>query len=104
MNAKYQHMIACFEEWASDASSIISGEAELFKEYPMHIDKVSDALLKPSTNDVIVQEILVTIFLGFSALLERMVSDHLSGGGFDVELIEERKKETAFVEKNKHHK
>ena len=99
MNAKYQHMVAHFEKLASDASSIISGEATLFTEYPTSIDKVSDALLKPSTNDLIVQEILETIFSGFSALLERMVSDHLSGGELDVELTEEKKEETASVQK-----
>ncbi len=65
----------------------------------MSIDKVSDALLKPSTNDLIVQEILETIFSGFSALLERMVSDHLSGGELDMELTEEKKEETASVQK-----
>ncbi len=66
----------------------------------MSIDKVSDALLKPSTNDLIVQEILETIFSGFSALLERMVSDHLSGGELDMELTEEKKRRNSFCTEN----
>ena len=92
MNEKYQHTVACFEEWACDATSILNGEARLFQEYLLHIDHVSDTLLKPSSDDLLVQEILETIFSGFSALLQRMVTDHLSGGEFDVALTEEKKK------------
>lgn len=89
-------MVTCFEEWALDATPLLSGEARLFKEYPPHVDAISDALLKPTLEDF---QILEAIFSGFSALLKRMVTDHLSGGEFDVELTEERKKETASVQK-----
>ena len=99
MNEKYQHMVTCIEKWASDSTPILSGEARLFKDYPPHIDPVSDALLKQTPEDFLVQEILEAIFSGFSALLKRMVTDHLTGGEFDVELTEEEKKETASVPK-----
>lgn len=99
MNKKYQHMVACFEEWTCNAMPILNGEARLFKEYPPHIDTVSDSLLKPTSEDFLVQEILEALFAGFSALLKRMVTDHLSGGVLDVESTEQRKKETASVQK-----
>lgn len=99
MNAKYQHMVTCFDEWAGDATPVISGEARLFKEYPPHVDNIFDALLKPTPEDFLVQEILEVIFSGFSALLKRMVTDHLPGGEYDVELTEKIMKETASVQK-----
>ena len=99
MNVKYQHMVMCFDSWAKDAAQLLSGEAKLFEEYPLHIDAVSVALLRPTLQDSLVQEILEAIFSGFSVLLKRMVSDHLSGGEFDVEVTQERKSETASVQK-----
>ena len=101
MNVKYQHMVMCFDRWAKDAAQLLSGEAKLFEEYPLHIDAVSDALLRPTLQDSLVQEILeaIKIFSGFSVLFKQMVSNHLSGGEFDVEVTQERKSETASVQK-----
>ena len=91
MNVKYQHMVMCFDRWAKDAAQLLSGEANLFKEYPLHnIDAVSDALFRPTLQDSLVEEILEAIFSGFSVLYKRMVSDHLSGGEFDVEITQKR--------------
>ena len=100
MNQNYQQMAACIDEWAFDATSILNGSAKLFQEH-YRIDDVSKVLLQPSENDALVQEILRTIFSGFSALLQRMVADHLSGGEFDVDLAKhpEKRKETASVQK-----
>ena len=80
MNARYEHMVSCFEQWAKDASEILSGEACLFIDFPPSIDPIYDSLLKSSDNDPIVQEILQYIFAAFSVLLHRMVKDHLPGG------------------------
>ncbi len=99
MNEKYKHMVACFEDWADNSSSVVDGTAMLFQEQPLHVDQVSDALLKPDSNDLLVQEILETISSGFSALLQRMVADHLSGGVHDGELTVETRKETISVQK-----
>ena len=99
MNKQYQHMVTCFEKWAEDASPVLVGEARVFGEYPPHVDAIWDALLKPSTLDPLVQEILQYLFSAFSALLNRMVVDHLSGGRYDVELTEAKLKETASVQK-----
>ena len=99
MNKKYQHMVACFEKWAQDATPVLTGEARLFEEYPPSVDFVWDALLKTSTLDSLVQEILEALFSAFSALLHRMVVDHLSGGIYDVELTEDKLRQTASVQK-----
>jgi len=87
MNEKYQHMVTCFDEWAQNSSTLLTGEARLFSEFPPHVDCVWDALLKPSSNDA--------LFSAFSSLLNRMVVDHLSGGCYNVELTPEVLAETA---------
>ena len=99
MNVQYQHMLTCFEEWADDASSVLNGEAVLFQEYPPKVDKVTECLHVSNSTDVIVQEILQALFLGFIALFNRMVKDHLIGGELDVQESNQRCQETASVPK-----
>ena len=69
-------MLTCIEDWAKDASPLLSGEARLFADFPPSIDSIYDSLLKPNENDATVQEILQAIFTAFSVLLQRMVKDH----------------------------
>lgn len=83
MNERYHHMLTCIEDWAKDASPLLSGEARLFADFPPSIDSIYDSLLKPNENDATVQEILQAIFTAFSVLLQRMVKDHLPGGAYD---------------------
>ena len=83
MNERYHHMLTCIEDWAKDASPLLSGEARLFADFPPSIDSIYDSLLKPNENDATVQEILQAIFTAFSVLLQRMVKDHLPGGVYD---------------------
>ena len=99
MNREYQPMVSMFEEWAQDATPVLSGEARLFDEYAPHVDVVWDALLKRTADDSLVQVILESIFSAFSARLKRMVKDHLTGGKYDLELTDYIVKETASVQK-----
>ena len=99
MNREYQRMVSMFEELAQDATPILSGEARLFDEYAPHVDAVWDALLKKTADDSLVQVILESIFSAFSALLKRMVKDHLTGGKYDLELTHDIVKETASIQK-----
>ena len=92
-------MVFVFEEWAQDATPVLSGEARLFDEYTPHVEVVWDALLERTADDSLVQVILESIFSAFSALLKRMVKDHLTGGKYDLELTDDIVKETASVQK-----
>ena len=69
MNERYHHMLTCIEDWAKDASPLISGEARLFSDFPPSMDSIYDSLLKPNENDATVLEILQAIFAAFSLLL-----------------------------------
>ena len=85
MNCRYQLLVDCLEKWSRDASPIVSCEAILFDDFPPSDDQITRALCTPiSEYDSTVQEILQVLFCAFSALLHRLLKDHLPGGDLDM--------------------
>ena len=70
-------------KWSTDASKLVHGEVVLYPEFPPSEDAVWHCLIAPSESDSTTQEILQIIFHAFSALLTRLLSDHLPGGVHD---------------------
>ena len=94
MNVFYQTLVSYIEEWSLDASKLLCGEAVLFPDFPPSEDAVWHHLTTASESDSTTQEILQIIFHAFSALLTRLLSDHLPGGVHDnpcAQLQEETK-------------
>lgn len=83
MNDYYQILVSCVDEWSLDASKLLHGEAVLYPEFPPDEDVVWESLITSSESDCVTQEILQIIFHAFSALLSRLLSDHLAGGIHD---------------------
>ena len=94
MNVFYQTLVSYIEEWSLDASKLLCGEAVLFPDFPPSEDAVWHHLTTASESASTTQEILQIIFHAFSALLTRLLSDHLPGGVHDnpcAQLQEETK-------------
>ena len=85
MNGYYQTLITHIDLWSLDASELLHGKAVLYPDFPPTEDAIWDHLIAPasSENDATTQEIIQLIFHAFSALLVRLVSDHLPGGVYD---------------------
>ena len=83
MNEYYQMLVSYIDEWSTDASKLLHGEAVLYPEFPPSEDAVWQCLIAPSESDSTTQEIFQIIFHAFSALLARLLSDHLPGGAND---------------------
>lgn len=83
MNQRFQTLVSCLNNWSVDATSVISGEAVIFDDFPPSIDSIHASLFAPSEYDAIVEEILCVLFSAFSSLLMRLVEDHLPGGRYD---------------------
>ena len=80
MTAYYRRLVEKLEIWANDASECLSGEATLYIDSPPVIDHIWDALIRPSENDALTQELLQLIFRSFVILLGRLLHDFLSEG------------------------
>ena len=76
-------LIAHLDLWSLDASEVLLGEAVLFPDFPPTEDVIWHHLTTPTDLDPITQEMLQIIFHAFSALLSRLVCDHLPGGVLD---------------------
>ena len=83
MNEYYQILVSHIDKWSTDASKLVHGEVVLYAEFPPSEDAVWHSLIALSESDSITQEILQIIFHAFSALLTRLLSDHLPGGVHD---------------------
>ena len=83
MNDRFQTLVTHLDLWALDAADVLSGEAILFPDFPPSEDVVWQHLIVPSELDSLVLVILQTLFHAFSALVARLVDDHLPGGKYD---------------------
>lgn len=83
MNERFQTLLSCLNSWSLDASSILTGEAILYDDFPPSEDPIYSSLISQSDNDHMVQEILQVLCSAFSSLVLRLVKDHLSGGEYD---------------------
>ena len=82
MNPYYQELVEKLETWGRDASPIIEGRECLF-DADWDLCKGSyilKELVKPSTNDEAVKNLLQDIFKSMSEKAKSLFSDHLSGG------------------------
>ena len=88
LNIKYQHMANMFREWASDSSTVITGEAVLFHEVSITHDEIWKELVKPCENDGMVTEILQVVFTSFASLMDCLLAQQLhSTEGKPIEII-----------------
>ena len=95
MSSTYSKMHALFEEWGQDAQCVIDREKGLFDDHECKNDIVADKLFQPTSDDLMVQELLQLLFKLFALTAERLLSDHLQGGDYecvtDTVLIKETK-------------
>ena len=94
MNTYFDVLITKLDEWAQDASRLLQGDAELYADYPPIKDEIWCRLIARTDHDTTAQELLEILCKAFSALLSRLVQDHLPGGAHcnpSVELINETK-------------
>ena len=80
MNDRFQTLVTHLDLWALVATDVLSGEAILFPDFPPSEDVTWQHLIVPSE---LVLVILQTLFHAFSALVARLVDDHLPGGKYD---------------------
>ena len=78
MNGRSRTLLSCLNEWAVDASTVVSGNAIVFEDFPPTVDAIYECLFAPSDYDNIVEEILTVLFDAFSSLLIRLVGEHLA--------------------------
>jgi len=83
MNRYFQTLLSCLNQWSLDPSSVISGEAIIFDDFPPSEDSFYASLVAPSEYDDMVHEMLQVLFSAFSSLLTCLVEDHLPGGKLD---------------------
>ena len=95
MNGQFRTLLlSCLDEWAVDSSTVVSGNAIVFEDFPSTVHAIYECLFAPSEYESIVQEILTVLFGAFSALLTRLVGEHLPDGKYDatnISLIAETK-------------
>ena len=95
MSSTYSKMHALFEEWGQDAPCVIDREKGLFDDHECKNDIVADKLFQPTSDDLMVQELLQLLFKSFALTVERLLSDYLQGGDYecvtDTVLIKETK-------------
>ena len=83
MNDYFQALVTHLDMWALNATDVLLGEAILFADFPPSQDVIWQHLITPSEYDPLVLVILQTLFHAFSALVARLVDDHLPGGKHD---------------------
>ena len=83
MNNYFQTLVTHLDEWALNAADVLCGEAILFPDFPPTEDVIWQHLITPSEHDPLVLVIIQTLFHAFSALISRLVDDHLPGGKYD---------------------
>ena len=94
MNTYFDVLITKLDAWAQDASRLLQGDAELYADYPPTKDEIWYRLIASTDHDATAQELLEILCNAFSALLSRLVQDHLPGGAHcnpSAELINETK-------------
>ena len=94
MNTYFDVLITKLDAWAQDASRLLQGDAELYADYPPTKDEICYRLIASTDHDATAQELLEVLCNAFSALLSRLVQDHLPGGAHcnpSAELINETK-------------
>ena len=94
MNTYFDVLITKLDAWAQDASRLLQGDAELYADYPPTKDEIWYRLIASTDHDATAQELLEVLCNAFSALLSRLVQDHLLGGAHcnpSAELINETK-------------
>ena len=94
MNEKFCRLKSCLEEWSQDATTVLSGEAVLYSDFPLTKDLIYESLVAPSVYDATAQEVLEILFNAFSSLISRLVEDHLPDGKYhnpSAKLIAETK-------------
>ena len=94
MNGRFQTLISCLDEWAVDASTVVSGNAIVFEDFPQTVDAIYEYLFASSEYYSIVEEIFNVLFGAFSSLLTHLVGECLPYGKNDatnVSLIAETK-------------
>ncbi|XP_065893139.1 uncharacterized protein [Dysidea avara] len=80
MNSYFDTLIRKLDTWSQDASILLQGHAELYTDYPPKKDEIWNQLITPTEFDYVTQEVLEVLCHSFSALLSRLVEDHLPGG------------------------
>ena len=80
MNSYFNTLVTKLDIWSQDASMLLQEDAELYSDYPPKKDQIWDHLLAPTGHDAVTQEVLEILCHVFSALLSRLVQDHLPGG------------------------
>jgi len=80
MNTYFDVLITKLDTWAQDASHMLQGDAESYADYPITKDEIWDHLIASTDHDATTQELLEILCGAFSALLSRLVQDHLPGG------------------------
>jgi len=82
INEKFCRLKFCLEKWSQDATTVLSGEAVLYSDFPLTKDHIYESLIDPSVHDVTVQEVLEILFNAFSSLISHLVEDHLPDGKY----------------------
>jgi len=83
MNERYQTFLSCLDEWSSDATPVVLGNAVLFDDFPPTIDAIYNCLFAPSDYDDVVEDILAVLFSVFSSLLTCLGAEHVPDGTTD---------------------
>ena len=95
MSSTYSKIHTLFEEWGQDAQCVIDRENGLIDDHKCKNDIVAEKLFQPTSDDLMVQELLQLLFKSLAFTAERLLSDHLLGGDYDsvadTVLIEETK-------------
>ena len=68
-HGRFWTLLSCLDEWAVDASTVVSGNAIVFEDFHPTVDAIYECLFAPSEYDNIVEEILTVLFGAFSSLL-----------------------------------
>jgi len=76
----FNTLITKLDIWSQDASALLQEDAELYSDYPPRKDDIWHHLIAPTKYDATTQEVLEILCHAFSALLSRLVQDHLPGG------------------------
>ena len=80
MSNTYTIMKDKFEEWGSDAQNLIENKDALFKDHTQD-DEVSACLFNHINEHSITLELLQLLCKAFSLTTQRLLLDHLPGGG-----------------------
>jgi len=80
MNTYFNTLVTKLDLWCQGASPLLKDGAELYCDYPPTKDEIWYHLITPTKHDSTIQEMLEILCHAFSALLSRLVEDHLPGG------------------------